>query len=96
MPHHADRRVHQDLATFGFRGEALSALCSLADVSVVTRTAEDSAGRRLSFDHHGKLVSQQDAARAVGTTVSVRDLFKTLPVRSKVCRHIKAIKWQRS
>ena len=76
---------HQELATFGFRGEALSALCSLADVSVVTRTAEDGAGARLSFDHHGKLMSQQSAARAVGTTVSIRDLFKTLPVRHKVC-----------
>lgn len=30
----------QELATFGFRGEALSSLCAVADVSIVTRTAE--------------------------------------------------------
>ena len=78
--------LRQGLATFGFRGEALSALCSLADVSITTRTVDESAGVRLTYDHHGKVVSQQSAARAVGTTVSIRDLFKTLPVRHKVCR----------
>lgn len=31
----------EGVQTFGFRGEALSSLCALADVSVVTRTAQD-------------------------------------------------------
>ena len=34
-----------------------------------------------SYDHNGKLVGQAGAARTVGTTVAVRDLFKRLPVR---------------
>jgi DNA mismatch repair protein PMS2 len=38
----------QELATFGFRGEALSSLCAVADVSVVTRTAEQGVGVRLT------------------------------------------------
>ncbi|PRW39172.1 mismatch repair endonuclease PMS2 [Chlorella sorokiniana] len=80
----------QELATFGFRGEALSSLCAVADVSVVTRTAEQDVGVRLSYDHNGRLVGQAGAARTVGTTVAVRDLFKRLPVRHKeFVRHIK-------
>ena len=35
------------LASFGFRGEALSSLCALGDVSVVTRTAQQEVGVRL-------------------------------------------------
>lgn len=53
----------------------------MSDVSIVTRTAEQSAGVRLCYDHEGRLASQAPAARAVGTTVAVRDIFKTLPVR---------------
>lgn len=41
----------QSLSTFGFRGEALSSMCALADVSVVTRTVQQDAGVRLEYDH---------------------------------------------
>lgn len=95
------------VATFGFRGEALSSLCALADVAVVTRTHADTEATRLEFDHTGKIIREETAARAVGcvsiistrhrlafcrpalpslsfrTTVSLRGLFKTLPVRHK-------------
>ena len=74
----------QELGTFGFRGEALSSLCALAEVGVVTRTAELAAGVRLAFDQGGAVVSQASAARATGTTVALKDLFKPLPVRYKV------------
>jgi DNA mismatch repair protein PMS2 len=76
----------QELATFGFRGEALSSLCALADVSVVTRTADGAAGARLTYDHAGRLAGTAAAARAPGTTVAVRELFRTLPVRFKARR----------
>eukprot|EP00887_Chlorella_sp_A99_P005158 scaffold40.g5158.t1 len=79
----ADFADLQEVATFGFRGEALSSLCAVADVSVVTRTAEQEVGVRLSYDHMGRLVGQAPAARSVGTTVAVRSLFSSLPVRHK-------------
>ena len=75
----------QDLSTFGFRGEALSSLCALANITVTTRTAEQAAAVRLVYGHSGALVSNAPAARAVGTTVAVGEIFKPLPVRFKVC-----------
>lgn len=76
--------VHlQSLGTFGFRGEALSSLCAVSDLSVVTRTPEQEVGVRLSYDHMGRLAGQAPAARSVGTTVAVRQLFHNLPVRHK-------------
>lgn len=76
--------IAQTLGTFGFRGEALSSLCAVSDITVTTRTALSEAGTRLTFDHNGKLVAQIPAARAIGTTVAVKDIFKSLPVRHKV------------
>lgn len=56
------------LSTFGFRGEALSSLCAVAAVSVVTRTASDATGTRVVYDRAGGVASTEPAARAVGTT----------------------------
>ena len=72
------------VSTFGFRGEALSSLCALATVAVTTRTANTNPAQRLTFGHTGALLDSMPAARAVGTTVSVKELFKSLPVRHKV------------
>ncbi|KAH7316285.1 hypothetical protein KP509_21G086600 [Ceratopteris richardii] len=73
----------QSLSSFGFRGEALSSLCALADLSVVTRTKNESVATHLQFDHSGAIISQKSEARPVGTTVIVSGLFKSLPVRHK-------------
>ncbi len=77
----------QAVSTFGFRGEALSSLSALAEVSIVTRTEDQVAAARLTYDREGALTGQAAAARAPGTTVAVRDLFKALPVRHKVGDH---------
>jgi hypothetical protein len=74
----------QALHTFGFRGEALSSLAALGELSVITRTADQAAATRLEFDHSGHLSSSSPVARAVGTTVAVKDLFAALPVRRQV------------
>jgi len=54
------------VATFGFRGEALSSLCALANLTVITATAAQApAGYRLEYDSNGKLASKTSAARSV-------------------------------
>ncbi|XP_070011979.1 DNA mismatch repair protein PMS1-like isoform X2 [Nicotiana sylvestris] len=73
----------QSLATFGFRGEALSSLCALGDLMVETRTKNEQVATHLTFDRSGLLLAERNTARQVGTTVTVKKLFSTLPVRSK-------------
>ncbi|KAI8926650.1 hypothetical protein BC831DRAFT_455541 [Entophlyctis helioformis] len=71
-----------DVTSFGFRGEALNSLCTIASVCVTTATDENApAGHKIEFDHTGRLVNQSPAARSRGTTVAVTNLFAQMPVR---------------
>ncbi|KAG9156968.1 hypothetical protein Leryth_009018 [Lithospermum erythrorhizon] len=76
----------QSLATFGFRGEALSSLCALGGLTVETRTKNEPVATHLTFDHSGSLIAEKKIARQIGTTVTVKKLFSNLPVRSKEFR----------
>ncbi|KAF1374095.1 hypothetical protein PFLUV_G00245690 [Perca fluviatilis] len=69
--------------TFGFRGEALSSLCALSGLSVVTCHESSQVGTKLVFDHKGHIVQKSPHPRQQGTTVSLQQLFYTLPVRHK-------------
>ncbi|KAL6974844.1 hypothetical protein U1Q18_047053 [Sarracenia purpurea var. burkii] len=90
LKHHTSKLADfpdlQSLATFGFRGEALSSLCALGDLTVETRTKNESVATHLTFDHSGLLTAEMKTARQIGTTVTVRQLFCNLPVRSKEFR----------
>ncbi|XP_027145624.1 mismatch repair endonuclease PMS2 isoform X2 [Larimichthys crocea] len=87
LKHHTSKlRDFSDLIhveTFGFRGEALSSLCALSNLSVVTCHESSQVGTKLVFDHKGHLVQQSPNPRQQGTTVSLQQLFYTLPVRHK-------------
>ena len=67
----------ESVATMGFRGEALAAIASVSDLSITTRTAQASHGWRLQA-RSGEL---SPAARAVGTTVELQELFFSTPAR---------------
>lgn len=69
--------------TLGFRGEALSSICSLGKVRVVTKTEGDEIGNILEFDSEGKITKKIASPRTRGTTITVTDLFHSLPVRQK-------------
>ena len=69
--------------TFGFRGEALSSLCALSKLGVSTRHKEAKLGTILNYDHDGVIVSRSNIARPVGTTVTIANIFSTMPVRQK-------------
>ncbi len=69
----------EGVATLGFRGEALAAIASVAEVSIASRTAEAAHGTRLDA-RSGELLP---SARAVGTSIEVRELFFNTPARRK-------------
>ncbi|XP_037611495.1 mismatch repair endonuclease PMS2 isoform X1 [Sebastes umbrosus] len=87
LKHHTSKlRDFSDLIrveTFGFRGEALSSLCALSVLSVVTCHESSQVGTKLVFDHKSHLVQRSPHPRQQGTTVSLQQLFYTLPVRHK-------------
>jgi DNA mismatch repair protein MutL len=73
------------IGTLGFRGEALASIASVAKVELITKIETDSAATRVVIEG-GRLLDVKDAARATGTTISVRDLFFNTPARRKFMR----------
>ena len=71
----------ESVGTMGFRGEALAAICSIAEVSLLTRVDTDDEAHAWLLD--GRSGELQAAARAQGTTVEVRELFFATPARRK-------------
>lgn len=75
----------QDVAkvqTLGFRGEALSSLCGIAKLSVISTTSPPRADK-LEYDMLGHIASKTTTSRNKGTTILVSQLFHNLPVRQK-------------
>lgn len=69
---------------YGFRGEALSAICRLSQMTrISTRTPTMESGRVLIYDNSGHLYNSSDRiSKSIGTTVTIYGLFKdSLPVR---------------
>lgn len=72
------------VASFGFRGEALPAIGSVAHLTIESAT-DDGAGVRVEVSG-GTLRGVHDAARRRGTTVTVEALFHNTPARQKFLR----------
>ena len=70
------------ISTLGFRGEALPSIASISRLLLETRDAEEAEGTRVEFAG-GKLVGVKPAGLPAGTTVSVADLFYSVPARRK-------------
>ena len=69
----------ESVGTMGFRGEALAAINSVADCAILTKALGQTDGWMLQ----GQSGELSPTARAVGTTVEVKELFFSTPARRK-------------
>jgi DNA mismatch repair protein MutL len=70
------------IATLGFRGEALPSIAAISRLLLETRTPEEEQGTRIEFAG-GKLISVKPAGIPAGTSISVADIFYSVPARRK-------------
>ena len=84
---HATSKIREtsdlwQVATLGFRGEALASIAAVSHVRLTTRTADADTGMQVQNDG-GTITSIGEAASPLGTSVVVRDIFYNAPVRRK-------------
>jgi DNA mismatch repair protein MutL len=84
---HATSKIEKEedlnaIHTLGFRGEALASIASVARVEVLTRTEQDEFACLYRIEG-GEEFPIEPAARGVGTTMRVRELFYNTPARMK-------------
>lgn len=70
------------LKTLGFRGEALSSISAIAQVEIVTKTADSLSGVRYTVNG-GEEGELEEVGAPNGTTIIVRNLFYNTPARKK-------------
>ncbi|MEO1456591.1 MAG: DNA mismatch repair endonuclease MutL [Pseudomonadota bacterium] len=78
-----------NIRSFGFRGEALPSIASVARLTLVSRAAGAAEGWEIAASA-GRLTPPRPAARSAGTTVRVADLFCATPARLKFLRSARA------
>ncbi|VAW49842.1 DNA mismatch repair protein MutL [hydrothermal vent metagenome] len=78
-----------EVATLGFRGEALASISSVSRFEIVSRHESDKAAWLLHSEGEGAWSALKPAAGNVGTRVSVTDLFFNTPARKKFLRTAK-------
>jgi DNA mismatch repair protein MutL len=79
-----DEHIEQ-VATLGFRGEALPSIASVARVTIESRVRGGQEGWRRIVDH-GVLAGEGPTALPPGTRIRVEDLFGKVPARRKFLR----------
>ncbi len=72
----------EQVASLGFRGEALASIASIARVELTSRCAEAAHAWQIQAEG-GRIDAPVPAARAVGTTIDIQDLFFNTPARRK-------------
>ena len=71
-----------EIASLGFRGEALASIAAVAHVTMLTRAADEETGTRIRIDN-GRVLGEQPIGAPAGTSVTVENLFNAVPARLK-------------
>lgn len=84
---HATSKVKSEvdldkIATLGFRGEALSSICAVSRVELITKNVNENVGTCYIISG-GEECNLNDAGCPNGTTIIIRDLFYNIPARMK-------------
>ncbi len=77
----------QTAGTLGFRGEALSSIAAVAQVEVITKTADSLTGIRYLIDG-GVPKGTEEIGAPAGTTFLVRNMFYNTPARKKFLKSV--------
>lgn len=87
LQRHATSKIREkddlgSIMTLGFRGEALAAISSVSEMTIISKTKESESATMLSAEA-GKVVDISEVFAADGTTVVVNNLFYNVPARRK-------------
>src|SRR5215813_6170432 len=87
LARHATSKVAQiddleHIRSLGFRGEALASIAAVAEVTLLSRQRGASQGAQIEASN-GQISEITTAASAEGTTITVRNLFSSVPARLK-------------
>ncbi len=87
LQRHATSKIREkddlgSIMTLGFRGEALAAISSVSEMTIISKTKNAESATMLSAEA-GKVVDVSEVFAADGTTVVVNNLFYNVPARRK-------------
>ena len=76
----------EQIATLGFRGEALPSIASVTRLTITSREQNSDQAWMVSSDGNNQTSEPSPVAHPVGTTIETRDLFYNTPARRKFLR----------
>ena len=86
MPHATSKIQNpkdlEEILSFGFRGEALASIASVAKVECISKRQEDFLAHRILVEG-GSFSPVEEVGGMDGTSILVRDLFYNVPARKK-------------
>ena len=70
------------VTSMGFRGEALASIAAIANVEMISKTAEQDIGYKVTVEA-GNILNKEEVGCQTGTSITVKNLFFNTPVRYK-------------